>query len=260
VGATGTLVDVPISVTPGDGILGIDMTITYDPAVLQAQNVTVSGIAASQAFALARNLTTPGVIVVTEYGMQNPLVGSGEIAKIRFLVNGSPGATSALTFTSASINEHTVPVEIDDGLFSITCAGATNGVSCNDGNPCTGGDACQGGVCAGVAIQVPHEIAGVTFGADHATITWSSAASAGPGTVHDVIRGIGTQLPVGSGAGESCLVPGSAAATASDTATPPAGGLYWYLVRGRNGCGNGTYGFRRIAGVPGPERTSAVCP
>jgi len=33
-GGTGAVVDVPITVNPGTGILGIDMTITYDAAVL----------------------------------------------------------------------------------------------------------------------------------------------------------------------------------------------------------------------------------
>src|SRR5262245_60344844 len=60
-GGNGTVVDVPITVDPGNGILGIDMRITYDAAVLTAQNVVVSGPAASQGFALVRNLSTPGV-------------------------------------------------------------------------------------------------------------------------------------------------------------------------------------------------------
>jgi hypothetical protein len=35
---------------------------------------------------------------------------------------------------------------------------------------------------------------------------------------------------------------------------------YWYLVRGRNACGIGTYGFRGVGSVSGPERTSNTCP
>jgi len=259
-GGPGALVDVPIAVTPGDGILGIDMTITYNAAVLQAQDVTVSGIAAAQGFALVRNLNTAGLIIISEYAMQDPLVGSGEIAKIQFLVAGSPGTTSGLTFTVASINENRIPAVLDNGLFTVTCAGAANGTSCNDGNACTASDACQGGTCTGTALQVPGEVTNLRLAADRSTITWNTASGAGPGTVHDVLRGLASQLPVGSGAGESCLAPGIAVATATDPATPPVMTTYWYLVRGRNACGTGTYGFRTVGGAPGAERASTTCP
>jgi hypothetical protein len=260
-GGPNVLVDVPISLNPGNGMLGIDMTITYDAAVVQAQNVTVSGVAAAQGFALVRNLSTPGVIIISEYALQDPLVGSGEIAKIQFLVTGAVGATSALTFTSVIINENGIPAVLDNGLFTVTCAGAANGTACNDGNACTANDACQAGACTGgVALTVPAEIANVTFGEDPSTIVWNSASGAGPGTVHDVLRGLANQFPVGSGPGESCLAPGIAAATASDPETPPVGSSYWYLVRGRNACGTGSYGFREVGGVPGAERTSTSCP
>jgi hypothetical protein len=136
-----------------------------------------------------------------------------------------------------------------------------NGTSCSDGNACTANESCQSGACTGgVPLQVPAEVANVAFGADHSTITWDSALAAGPGTVHDVVRGIVSELPVGGGAAESCFAPGIAAATVSDPATPPISSSYWYLVRGRNACGIGTYGFRETGGVPGAERTSNVCP
>jgi hypothetical protein len=256
-GGPGMVVGVPISVSPGDGVLGIDMTITYDAAVLQAQNVTVSGIAAGQGFALVRNLNTPGVILISEYALQDPLVGSGEIATIQFLVNGAPGATSNLTFTSVSINEHAIPEQIDNGLFTVTCAGAANGTACDDGNPCTANDACQNGVCTGVTVPAPAEAANVRLAADLASISWDPVPGA---TAYDVLRGLVSELPVGSGPGESCLATGIASATTSDPATPPVMNSFWYLVRGRNACGNGTYGFRGVGGAPGAERTSTACP
>lgn len=256
-GGPGALVDVPISLTPGNGMLGVDMTITYDAAVLTAQNVTASGIALAQGFALVRNLNTPGVIIISEYATQDALVGSGEIAKIQFLVAGNPGATSLLTFASASINEGGIPATLDHGLFTVTCAGAPNGTPCNDGNSCTANDSCQGGVCTGVGAQAPGEAGNVQVAADHVTITWDPVAGA---TGYDALRGLVGQLPVGSGAGESCLAPGIAATTTSDPATPPVMTAYWYLVRGRNACGTGTYGFRWVGGAPGAERTSTSCP
>jgi hypothetical protein len=260
-GGPGSTVQVPISVAPGDGIFGIDMTLTYAPAVLQAQSVAVSGIAVGQSFALAANLGTPGTIVISEYATQSALQGSGEIARIQFQVLGAPGATSVLDWTSASINENGIPAAFDPGLFTVTCAGAANGTACNDGNPCTASDQCQGGACTGtIPLTVPAEVANVRFEADKTTLRWNSAAGAGPGTVHDALRGLVTQLPVGSGAAESCLASGIVNDFTSDPSAPATAAAHWYLVRGRNACGTGTYGFRTSGGVPVAERTSSDCP
>ena len=260
-GGVGATVQVPISVSPGDGIFGVDMSLQYNAAILQAQDVTVSGIAATAGFALVRNLNTPGTIIISTYATQNALSGSGEIARIQFLVLGAPGTTSSLAFNSASINEGGIPASLDPGLFTVTCAASANGTACNDGNACTANDTCQSGACTGgTPLQTPAEVSNLRLGADHATLTWNSAIAAGPGTVHDVIRGLVTQLPVGTGPAESCFAQGIAAATAADASVPAASTSYWYLVRGRNACGIGTYGFRGVNGSPGPERVSATCP
>ena len=153
-GGPAAVVQVPISVTPGNGILGIDLTITYDNLVVHAQSVTISGIGAASNFALVANLSTPGVIHITTYAQGPLLSGSGEFASIQFVVAGSPGNTSALTFTSASINEGQIPATLDHGLFTVTCAGAANGTPCTDGeSACTPIDTCQGGVCVGTPLN-----------------------------------------------------------------------------------------------------------
>ena len=41
-----------------------------------------------------------------------------------------------------------------------------------------------------------------------------------------------------------------------DMATPPSGAGFWYLVRGRNACGSGSYGQQSDS----VERTTEVCP
>ncbi len=107
------------------------------------------------------------------------------------------------------------------------------------------------------ARAIPGEVAGLRIGGDKVTISWDSAApAAGPGTIHDVARGLVAQLPVGSGSAETCLARGIAASVASDSATPAPGSGHWYLVRGRNVCGAGTYGL----GEGGAPRATATCP
>jgi hypothetical protein len=137
---------------------------------------------------------------------------------------------------------------------------APNGTTCNDGDACTGADACTGGVCGGAALVVPGEVTDVQF-TTKTTITWTSASGAGPGTVHDAARGLQEEFPVGSGAAETCLTPGGvSAATASDGSTPPLDKAFWYLVRGRNSCGTGTYGTAASHGTPTTTRVTATCP
>ena len=260
-GGPGAIVEVPISAAPGDGIFGIDMTLQYDAAIVQAQSVAVAGIASTAGFAVFANLSTPGTITISTFGSQDPLSGVGEIARIQFQVVGTPSATSNLTFASCSINEGGIPVTLDPGLFGVTCAGAADGTACNDGIACTTGDACQSDACAGgVTLAVPTEIANMTFPSDTSTISWDSGIAAGPGTVHDVVRGLLSQVPIGAGAAESCFASGIATNTISDSSIPPESDAYWYLARARNACGTGTYGYSSVNGAPGAERATSTCP
>jgi len=107
------------------------------------------------------------------------------------------------------------------------------------------------------SIALPAEVQSLQIAADRQTLTWTSTApAAGSGTVHNVLRGLVTQFPVGSGAGEICLAT-TLTASATDTTVPTVSQKgFWYLVRGRNTCGAGTYGTTS-SGAP---RTSATCP
>ncbi|MGH9798436.1 MAG: hypothetical protein ACRD5D_09820, partial [Candidatus Polarisedimenticolia bacterium] len=83
---------------------------------------------------------------------------------------------------------------------------------------------------------------------------------AAAGTVYDLARGVVGELPVGAETSETCLASGVAGPPAADPDLPAVGRSLWYLVRGRNACGTGTYGFAAANGVPGAERVTAVCP
>ncbi len=113
-------------------------------------------------------------------------------------------------------------------------------------------------VCQGTPSDLPAEVDdGVRVsrsGAD-ATIAWNLAANA---TSSDVLRGRVRGLPVG-GVGERCLLHNTVARTLTDPDLPGAGDSFWYLVRGENLCGTGSYGFEDRLGVAAP-RESATCP
>ena len=139
-GGMGDDVEVPVSVTPGDGIHSIDLTLAYDPSILlvgSGADVVLAGIAVTADFGMSANVSTPGVVLLSLYSQSGPLVGSGEIVRIRFHVAGAPGTTSSLTFSSASVNEGAIAVTLDPGSFTVTCGGAAGSAECDDGNPCT---------------------------------------------------------------------------------------------------------------------------
>jgi hypothetical protein len=109
------------------------------------------------------------------------------------------------------------------------------------------------------AWAVPAQVAGARFGADHATLSWTSlAAQAGPAVVYDVLRGALAQLPggVGSGAAETCLATGTPTAQITDSSIPVPAAAYYYLVRGSHVCGDGTWG----SPSSGPPYSPTACP
>lgn len=169
----------------------------------------------------------------------------------------------------------------DDGDGVSDCAG-----DCNDGNAgvhpgaaetCNGlDDDCDGAVddldldldgvsVCGVgdcndadagAFAAPPEVVSLWF-TDETTLTWTSTAdAAGSGTVHDVVIGLVSQGAPGSGVSETCVTVPAGTDTAIHAGLPPSGDVSWYIVRGRNDCGAGSYG----AQSDGTPRSTPTCP
>jgi spore coat protein A len=143
---------------------------------------------------------------------------------------------------------------------SMACTVVANGTACSDGNACTQNDQCQAGACVGTAVAPPGEVSNLLVAADRSTLSWDPLAGAPADTVYDVARGLVSQLPVGSGAAESCLASGMSTASTSDASLPALGQGFWYLVRGWHACGTGTYGYAAANGVPTTERVTLTCP
>ncbi|HKQ61536.1 MAG TPA: choice-of-anchor Q domain-containing protein [Candidatus Polarisedimenticolaceae bacterium] len=119
----------------------------------------------------------------------------------------------------------------------------------------TVGDACDCAPTEPGAFALPGEANNLML-TDKTTLLWEAAAhGAGIDTVHDVARGDLSQPPGTPGAA-ACLASGIPSNLTSDPAVPPGGHGFWYLVRGRNVCGAGTYGFRSN----GTERSVTACP
>lgn len=107
------------------------------------------------------------------------------------------------------------------------------------------------------AFAVPVEVDGVSFAADHMTLSWISLSTqAGPGTVYDVYREAAQPVAAGQASGSVCLVIGTSNSSAADPGAPLPGFGSRYLVRGRNACGAGSWG----ADSQSISRVISACP
>jgi len=140
-----------------------------------------------------------------------------------------------------------------DVLLLRLVAGSTD--QDGDGVP----DACDSAPTDDQTWAAPYEVEHLRWRSDNVTIEWDSLAQkSGPSTSYDLMYGDLEELPfLGSGAGESCMENDLAATTVIDSSPQPLPEKGWFfLVRGQNSCGTGTYG----ASFSGEQRQSAACP
>jgi hypothetical protein len=188
-----------------------------------------------------------------------------------------PGATAA---ASGDYNV-TVTVGGCASLPAITSAVVSgDGGACEDGNPCTAGDTCLSGTCIsgplpdadgdgftdsacggndcndadGSVWSFPAEASNLmVLSEDPSNLSWDSQAiAAGPGTLYDLVSGSLLYPVSGVAFSPAACLQNSSATTSSDgRPVPDLETGIWYLVRGRNSCGTGSYGStQRDSGIP----------
>jgi ELWxxDGT repeat protein len=111
-------------------------------------------------------------------------------------------------------------------------------------------------------FSIPHEVrdlAGTQPTPTGAQFTFTHG-DGGANTVHDIVWGDLGALPVGPGGGDESGTCGFAGTTFSLPDMPGVGHGYWVIVRARNACGAGTYGYQATGGVPNAERLTSTCP
>lgn len=143
------------------------------------------------------------------------------------------------------------------------CPTVANGNQANaDGD--LAGDACDCLPANGTVFGNPAEIPQSHVGrnGDKSRVSWCpwGLGAGGSSTTFDLVRGIVPGLPVGSSPGETCLVTSLGATSVLDDTSVSEQAPFWFLVRGKNNCGVGTYGFRADRAVPVSERITGVCP
>ncbi|MEA1863675.1 MAG: cohesin domain-containing protein [Euryarchaeota archaeon] len=112
-GDNGATIDVPISVSSTENIGAMDISLTYDPAV-----ITATGVADGELIAdadLIANYTGASGVVNVSLASLDGINGTGAIAVIQFNVVGCGDVTSPLTFSRADAYDLDKPITDADG-------------------------------------------------------------------------------------------------------------------------------------------------
>jgi hypothetical protein len=133
-GGTGFDILVPITIGAADGVETMDLVFTYDTAVLEPRRALRAAL--TDAFGMAADFTTPGVVTISLTGSA-PLTGGGQVASVLFHVVGGPGGSSPLHWTSVLLNGGALAVQAQDGLVPVVTAPSI--VSCPDDTVAAGG-------------------------------------------------------------------------------------------------------------------------
>jgi hypothetical protein len=246
----------PIPVGPGSFFAGIQQTNTINAALSYDEEVPIR----TGAFFIANpHPATAWIDVAPDY---NYKLNIG-VTLVQCSNAAECDDTNACT-NDACTNQLCVHANIsactdgnsctDDSCSPATgCVFTNNAASCDDGNPCTTADACGSGACSGTPIAAPLETQNVTVAPDKATYGWFAVAFA---TWYDVVRGSLSALPIGPGGGDEVCFDNLGGPTVNDATVPAPGTGFFYLSRGENSCGNGTWGTQSN----GTPRVTTTCP
>jgi hypothetical protein len=258
----GQAVRVPVVATPADGLLGLDLTLRYDPGQLAAVDVLKEPL--SGEFELFSNLLVPGEVRISLFGAV-PLAGVGPLVSVGFVALAVPGRSAPLFLERIDANEGAIAATRDDGSLAVAPDADGDGFpacsDCDDGSAavypgapesCNGVDDDCDGRADDAAAPAGFVALTVTAGPGGAELSWETVPGA---TGYDAVRGLASVLAATQGsftdATESCLANDLAATATGDSGLPAEGDAFWYLVRAVGCGGPGTYESGSPGKVPG---------
>jgi hypothetical protein len=107
IGYVGSDVTIPIGIsdTTGEGIIGVEITLTYDPGILTAIDATTAGTITSGWTTLEYKVTDGQISIAM--ANTTPLDGAGELVRINFSIpdTAPAGTVSPLTLQRVLLNE-----------------------------------------------------------------------------------------------------------------------------------------------------------
>lgn len=187
-----------------------------------------------------------------------PATESGSDADADTIIDVSDNCGGVFPLPPGTLVANPQQQDADDDGFGDAC---DNCVSvCNLEQTNTDGDAFGDACDCNVTNPLdpkPGEALNLRCGLDKRTWTWNTEAIS---TSYNLIRGAIVALPVGPGGAEEVCLGNPATPSWADATNPPVGNGFFYVARGKNACGGGTYGRQGVRGVVGVERVSTTCP
>ena len=124
-GSNGSKVDVPIMITNAADVESMNITLTYDPTILQVESVTKGDLNHG---IILLDMGTPGILslAITD---QNGITGDGEIAVISFTVVNKTGSSPLLIedLFVYDVDSLEINATSQSGTFTITKSTGENG-------------------------------------------------------------------------------------------------------------------------------------
>ncbi len=123
-GAPGDVTQVPIlvkDILPSDTVRSADISITFNPVVVQAEKIAILSGTLTEKWFSAVNILSDSIIKIALAGADS-ISGSGTLVYLRFKVLSSalPDDSSLIHFKKMVFNEGAPPVSAKDGILKIT--------------------------------------------------------------------------------------------------------------------------------------------
>jgi subtilisin family serine protease len=113
----GARVQVPINLANVAGMAAADVTITFDPAVLTGVGAQTGSL--TPGWTVVANTATAGQVRLSLASAGGTVSGAGVLARLEFDVAGAPGVTTTLHVASVRLNDGAIPVDAQDGVFTV---------------------------------------------------------------------------------------------------------------------------------------------
>jgi hypothetical protein len=118
-GDQGTTVQIPVEASDLNGLLGAEVTVTFDGTVIQAQGASVATLATG--CSISDNHTTAGQIKVA-LACATGISSDGTLLWLTFDVVGTPGSSTPLTLSGVSLNDGALAASTTDGSLTVTAS------------------------------------------------------------------------------------------------------------------------------------------
>ena len=104
----------------GKGIVAYDFVVTFDPTVVQWDDVPFDTTdTLSRSLTITTNTSTPGRLVISAFGTE-ALSGAGPLLKLKGQVIGTAGTSTPLTWHAFHFNEGWPTVTTTNSHFTVT--------------------------------------------------------------------------------------------------------------------------------------------